>query len=75
MKPNQRKAFEDFHERRRIKILDYVEKCVADHVKSGGIDTYSYRADRAIDAIATFPECQDSGIWEAAWNACEEGGR
>jgi hypothetical protein len=75
MKQKQRKAFEDFHEKRRIKVLEYVEKCVADHVKDGGIDTYSYRADCMIEAMKTFPECRDFGIWEAAWNACEGGGQ
>ena len=65
-------AFARFHESRRQKLIDYIEKRVARHVKSGGNDSPSYRNDCAYDGIRDLPGNSDREIWNAAWNVCLE---
>jgi hypothetical protein len=65
-------AFARFHEERRQVLLDYIEKRVTRHVKSGGNDSPSYRKDCALDGIRDLPNHTDRDIWNAAWKACLE---
>ena len=65
-------AFARFHEKRRERLIDYIEKRVARHVKSGGNDTPYYRSECAYDGMRDLPQHTDRDIWNAAWKACQE---
>lgn len=65
-------AFARFHEKRRERLVAFVEKRVARHVKSGGNDTPYYRSECAYDGMRVLPQHADRDVWNAAWKACLE---
>lgn len=63
------KAFEKFHEERRIALWGKIEQEHKKRVAGGMVDSMASLYDTKMDVFTNDPSTQDRHIFEAGWNA------
>lgn len=69
MKITAKKAFSEFHEARRLKLLEKIQKEYEKRVKRGMNENGRTYYDTMLDVYSKDSTVKDAHIFEAGWNA------